>query len=61
MTWTDLWTGIGKLFEWGFKILKTLGNVPNAILWVIIGFLLVFWVMQIMKQNKEADKNGTYR
>ena len=61
MTWTDLWTGIGNMFEWSFKMLKSLGNVPNAILWVIIGSLLVFWVSQIVKQNKEASRNGTYK
>jgi thiosulfate reductase cytochrome b subunit len=61
MTWTDFWNGIGNMFEWGFKILKSMGNVPNVILWVLIAFLLVFWISQIVKQNKEARRNGTYK
>jgi hypothetical protein len=61
MTWTTFWTGIGNMFEWCFKVIKHLGNKPNAILWVLIFFLLCFWVMKMMKQNKEAARNGTLK
>jgi hypothetical protein len=44
-----------------FRGMKALGHGPNIILWSIIAFLLAYQVRQMMKQNKEADKNGTLR
>ncbi len=38
-----------------------LGHGQNIILWSIIAFLLGYQVRQMIKQNKEADKNGTLR
>ena len=61
ITMTDVFYGIGDFFQWIFKGMRVLGHGPNIILWIIIGFLLFYWTRQIMKQNKEAEKNGTYK
>jgi len=61
MTWTDFWTGIGNFFTTTFKLMEPIGNSLNYPLWVLIFCLLVFWISQIIKQNKEADRNGTLR
>ena len=39
--------------------MKKMGHGPNIILWIIIFCLLVYWTLQIVKQTKEAKKNGT--
>jgi hypothetical protein len=61
ITMTDVFYGIGDFFQLIFKGMRLLGHGPNIILWVIIGSLLVYWTLQIIKQTKEADKNGTLR
>lgn len=61
ITMTDVFYSIGDVFKMIFKGMRVLGHGPNIILWSIIAFLLVYQVMQILKQNKEADKNGTLR
>jgi hypothetical protein len=60
-TMTDVFYAIGDFSQWVFKGIKALGHGPNIILWLIIGFLLVYQTLQIIKQTKEADKNGTLR
>lgn len=59
MTWTSIWNGVAAFFEAIFRILKSLGNGPNAIMWVIIIFCLGYWTLQLRKQIKEAKQNGT--
>lgn len=61
ITMTDVFYALGDFFQWIFRGMNVLGHGPNIILWVIIGFLLAYWTRQIMKQNKEADKNGTLK
>ncbi len=61
MTWTDVWNGIDKAFQWCFRILEWLHQKPNIFLWVLIFVLLIVWVSQMSKQNKEAAKNGTLK
>lgn len=61
MTLTDFWNGIGNIFNQLFSVLESLGNGPNAILWVLIFLLLCFWIWRMGKYNKEADKNGTLK
>jgi hypothetical protein len=60
-TMTDVFYGIGKFSQMVFKGMKVLGHGPNVILWVIIASLLVYWTLQIIKQTKEAEKNGTLK
>ena len=61
ITMTDVFYGLGDFFQFLFKGIKALGHGPNIILWIIIFSLLVYWTLQIKKQNKEADRNGTLR
>lgn len=61
ITMTDVFYGIGDFSKSVFKGIDVLGHGPNIILWSIIVFLLGYQVRQIIKQNKEADKNGTLR
>jgi hypothetical protein len=61
ITMTDVFYGIGDFSQYIWKGMRVLGHGPNIILWSIIAFLLVYQTLQIIKQNKEADKNGTLR
>lgn len=61
ITMTDVFYAIGDFSQWIFKGMKVLGHGPNIILWSIIAGLLIYQVFQMIKQNKEADKNGTLR
>jgi len=60
-TMTDVFYAIGDFSQKIFKGMRVLGHGPNIILWVIIAGLLVYWTLQIIKQTKEADKNGTLK
>jgi len=59
MTWTAFWYGIAAIFELMFKILKKLYQVPNILVWVLLGCLLIFWTLQLFKHTKEAKRDGT--
>lgn len=61
ITMTDVFYAIGDFSQWVFRGMKQLGHIPNIILWSIILFLLIYQTLQIIKQTKEADKNGTLR
>lgn len=61
ITMTDVFYAIGDFSYLIFKGMRALGHGPNIILWTIIAFLLVYQTLQIIKQDKEADKNGTLR
>ncbi len=60
-TMTDVFYAIGDFSQMVFKGMRSLGHGPNIVLWIIIGVLLAYWTRQIIKQTKEADKNGTLR
>ena len=60
MTWTAFWYGTAALFELMFKLLKKLAQVPNILAWVLLGSLLIFWTLQLVKHKKEAKRDGTY-
>jgi hypothetical protein len=61
ITMTDVFYAIGDFSQKVFKGMRSLGHGPNIVLWIIIGGLLAYWTIQIIKQTKEADKNGTLR
>lgn len=61
ITMTDVFYALGDFSQWVFKGIKVLGHGPNIILWSIITGLLIYQVFRMMKENKEADKNGTLR
>lgn len=49
---------LGDVFTWTFKILESLGNLPN-ILFVIIGFVgLAFWLMKQSQYSKRDKREG---
>jgi hypothetical protein len=61
VTWTDVFYGIGTFFQWCFKGMRALGQFPNVIMGAIIIFLLAYWCVKIVQQNKKAEANGTYK
>ena len=61
ITMTDVFYAIGDFSQMVFKGMRVLGHGPNVILWVIIASLLAYWTVTMIKQTKEADKNGTLR
>jgi len=61
ITWTDVFDGIAVFFQWCFKIMRALGQGPNFILGGVVIFCLAYWSYKIIKQNKEADRNGTWK
>ncbi len=60
VTMTDVFYAIGDFSYWIFGGIKKLGHLPNIILWIFIFCALIYWTLQIVKQTKEAKKNGTY-
>lgn len=61
VTMTDVFYAIGDYSQFIFKGMRSIGHGPNVVLWVIIASLLVYWTVKMIKQTKEADKNGTLR
>jgi hypothetical protein len=61
ITWTDIFNGIGGFFQWCFKGMRLLGQGPNVIISLTVIFLLTYWCIKIVQQNKEAERNGTYK
>ncbi len=61
ITMTDVFYGIGNFCQWIFKGMKVLGHGPNIIMWAIIVFLIGYQVVRMMKENKEAERNGTLK
>lgn len=61
LTWTDIFNWIGKFSYWVFSIMRNMGHVPNVIISATIIFLLGYWSIKILQQDKEAERNGTYK
>ena len=61
VTWTDIFEGTGAFFQWCFKGMRVLGQGPNVIISVVIIGLLTYWCLRIAKQNRDAERNGTYK
>jgi hypothetical protein len=59
MTWTDIFTKTGHFFQWTFKIMPKLGNMPNVFFWLIIVSLVITWLRMQAKFNKAAKEKGT--
>jgi hypothetical protein len=60
-TWTDVFEATGSFFYWIFKCMRALGQSPNVIMGSIVIFLLAYWCVKIVQQNKKAAENGTYK
>ena len=61
VTMTDVFYGIGEFSKSVFKGMDVLGHGPNIIMWAIIAFLIGYQVVRMMKENKEAERNGTLK
>ncbi len=61
ITWTDVFEGTGSFFQWCFKGMRALGQGPNIIIGGTVIFLLAYWSFKIIKQNRDAARNGTYK
>ncbi|MDI9339235.1 MAG: hypothetical protein QM534_01585 [Sediminibacterium sp.] len=59
ITWTDIFEGLGSFFEWTFKGMRALGQVPNVLISAFVIGMLVFWCLRIVRYRKEALRNGT--
>jgi hypothetical protein len=59
ITWTDIFVGLGDLFQWFFKIMKPLGHLPNVLFSLAIIFLLAYWSKKIIDFKNESRRNGT--
>jgi len=59
MTWNDFVYGLGDFLEATFKILPTLGNLPNILFSLVIFFGLVYWIMELKKYKAIAKKEGS--
>lgn len=59
ITWTDIFEGTGAVFQWIFKGMKSMGQVPNVLISAFIIFLLAYWCMRLVRYKKEAQRNGT--
>jgi hypothetical protein len=61
VTWTDVFYAIGVFSLCVFGVFKILGFVKFFFFWTIFFILLVYQTLSIIKQTKDADKNGTLR
>lgn len=59
ITWTDFFYATGDFFEWIFKGVRALGQVPNVIIWFLIAGILGYWIMRLSRYRKAAHRNGT--
>ena len=59
ITWTDIFEGTGAFFEWIFKGIKALNQIPNVIIWVLILSGIVYWTLRLAKYRKAAQRNST--
>ena len=60
ITWTEIFEGIGTFCYWIFGGMRSLGNGPNVIWWILIAFAIGYWTLRIVKDKKTAQRNGTY-
>lgn len=55
---TDIVYAIGDFLQWTFKILETLGNLPN-VLFIILGFVgVAFWLFKQNAFTKRDEREG---
>jgi len=59
ITWTDVWYAIGDFFQWIFKGMRALSQMPNVFFGILIVFGIFYWCYRIMKYKKIAQSSGT--
>lgn len=58
---TDVFYAIGRFFQWIFRFMNHLGNVPNLLI-IIIGVIAIcIWIWRMSIYNREADERGTLK
>ncbi|MGE0567545.1 MAG: hypothetical protein AB7O73_06310 [Bacteroidia bacterium] len=60
ITWTDVFEATGSFFEWIFKGMKAMGQIPNVFISAFVIGLLGYWCLRLIRYKKEAQRNGTY-
>jgi len=51
----DLIYGLGDFFVWTFKILPSLGNLPNFLfIGVLVGYF-IYWMSQMRKHSRAGE------
>jgi len=59
ITWTDIFYAIGDFFQWIFVGMKSLGHIPNVIIWLMIVGVLGYWTLRLSRYKKAAQRNNT--
>lgn len=58
---TDIFYGIGDMFQFTFHYVEKLGNIPNVTIIAIGTIAMVIWIRQMAKYNKQAEENNTLK
>lgn len=53
---TDIFLGLGKLFQFTFKILPPTGEVFNWILFIVGTAWFVYWCVKIFRYGSEEEQ-----
>lgn len=59
MTWNEIVYGLGDLLTATFKVLPALGNIPNILFSLVIFAGLAYWIVELGKYKKQAQREGT--
>jgi hypothetical protein len=57
-TWTDIWLGIGRAFQWMFQFMPAMGFWINLLVWLIISYCFFYWVIKQARDTKKAQSEG---
>jgi hypothetical protein len=60
ITWTDIFEGTATFFQWIFKGMKSMGQIPNIFISAFVIGILAYWCLRLVRYKKEAQRNGTY-
>jgi hypothetical protein len=58
MTWTNIWYTVADFFQFCFRVIHKLHQIPNILVWVLLICLLTYWTLQLAKQVREAKAQG---
>jgi hypothetical protein len=59
ITWTDVFYAIGDFFQWIFKGMKAIGQLPNVIIWILIIGGIIYWTLRLTRYHRESQRNST--
>ncbi|MEO6884292.1 MAG: uracil phosphoribosyltransferase [Bacteroidia bacterium] len=61
MNMTDIFNGLGNLFEDLFRLMEKLRAIP-ATIFIVMGFIAFgIWFTQMKRYDKESEENGTLK